>query len=63
MTMKRKIRYGLLALAVAAGCMGCAKLHEEIEERHIEQHPQYDIEIPAPPVWDSIPQSDIPIGK
>ena len=42
MTMKRKIRYGLLALAVAAGCMGCAKLHEEIEERYIER-PQYDI--------------------
>lgn len=54
MTMKRKIRYGLLALAVAAGCMGCAKLHEEIEERYIER-PQYDIEIPAPPAWDSIP--------
>ncbi len=62
MTMKRKIRYGLLALAVAAGCMGCAKLHEEIEVRYIER-PQYDIEIPAPPVWDSIPQPDTPIGK
>lgn len=48
MTMKRRIRYGLLALVVAAGCMGCAELHEEIDERYIE-HPQYDIEIPAPP--------------
>ena len=61
--MKRKIKYGLLALAVAAGCMGCAKLHEEIEERYIEQQPPYDIEIPVPPVWDSIPQPNIPIGK
>jgi len=42
--------------------MGCAKLHEEIDERYIER-PQYDIEIPAPPVWDSIPQPDTPIGK
>ena len=57
--MKRKIRYSLLALAVAAWCMGCTKLHEEIEERYIE----YDIEIPAPAEWDSIPQPDIPIGK
>ncbi len=63
MTMKRKIRYGLLTLAVAAGCMGCAKLHEESEERYIEQHPQYDIELSAPVEWDSIPQPDIPIGK
>ena len=63
MTTKRKIKYGLLALAAAAGCMGCAKLHEEIEERYIEQHPPYDIEISAPAEWDSIPQSDIPIGK
>lgn len=62
MTMKRKIRYGLLVLAAAAGCMGCAKLPEEIDERYIER-PQYDIEIPAPPVWDSIPQPDTPIGK
>ena len=62
MTMKRRIKYGLLALAAAAGCMGCAKLHEEIDERYIER-PQYDIEIPAPPVWDSIPQPDTPIGK
>lgn len=60
--MKRRIRYGLLVLAAAAGCMGCAKLHEEIYERYIER-PQYDIEIPAPPVWDSIPQPDTPIGK
>lgn len=42
--------------------MGCAKLHEEIDLRQIER-PQYDIEIPAPPVWDSIQQPDIPIGK
>lgn len=63
MTMKRKIKYGLLALAVAAGCMGCAKLHEEIEERHIEQYPQYDLDLPAPAEWDSIPHPDIPIGK
>ncbi len=42
MTMKRRIKYGLLALAAAAGCMGCAKLHEEIDERYIER-PQYDI--------------------
>ena len=62
MTMKRRIGYGLLAVAVAAGCMGCAELHEEIDERYIER-PQYDIEIPAPPVWDSIPQPDTPIGK
>ena len=62
MTMKRRIKYGLLALAAAAGCMGSAKLHEEIDERYIER-PQYDIEIPAPPVWDSIPQPDTPIGK
>lgn len=62
MTMKRRIKYGLLALAAAVGCMGCAKLHEEIDERYIER-PQYDIEIPAPPVWDSIPQPDTPIGK
>ena len=61
--MKRKIKYGLLTLAVAASCMGCAKLHEEIEERHIEQYPQYDIELPAPVEWDSIPQPDILIGK
>lgn len=60
--MKQKIKYGLLALAVAAGCAGCAKLHEEIDERRIER-PQYDIEIPAPPTWDSIPQPDVPIGK
>jgi len=62
MTMKRKIRYGLLVLAAAAGCMGCAKLHEEIDLRQIER-PQYDIEIHAPPVWDSIPLPDTPIGK
>ena len=62
MTMKRRIKYGLLALAAAAGGMGGAKLHEEIDERYIER-PQYDIEIPAPPVWDSIPQPDTPIGK
>lgn len=62
MTMKRRIRYGLFVLAAAAGCMGCAKLHEEIDERYIER-PQYDIEIPAPPIWDSIPQPDTPIGK
>lgn len=62
MTMKRRIRYGLLVLAAAAECMGCAKLHEEIDERYIER-PQYDIEIPAPSVWDSIPQPDTPIGK
>ncbi len=42
--------------------MGCAKLHEEIDLRQIER-PQYDIEIPAPPVWDSIPLPDTPIGK
>lgn len=60
--MKRRIRYGLLVLAAAARCMGCAKLHEEIDERYIER-PQYDIEIPAPSVWDSIPQPNIPIGK
>lgn len=62
MTMKRRIRYSLLVLAAAAGCIGCAKLHEEIDEWYIER-PQYDIEIPAPPVWDSIPQPDTPIGK
>lgn len=60
--MKRKIRYGLWALLLAAGCAGCVKLHEDIDERQIER-PQYDIEIPAPPVWDSIPQPDVPIGK
>ncbi|MCX4302014.1 MAG: hypothetical protein OSJ35_07275 [Alistipes sp.] len=60
--MKRRIRCGLLVLAAAAGCMGCAKLHEEIDLRQIER-PQYDIEIPAPPVWDSIPLPDTPIGK
>ena len=60
--MKRKIRYCLLVLAATAGCMGCAELHEEIDERYIER-PQYDIEIPASPAWDSIPQPDTPIGK
>ena len=62
MTMKRKIRYGLLAFMLAAGCVGCVKLHEDIDERQIER-PQYDIEIPASPAWDSIPQPDVPIGK
>ena len=57
--VRRRIRYGLLALAVAAGCMGGAKLHEEIDEWYIER-PQYDIEIPAPPVWDSIPPTRHP---
>jgi len=61
--MKRKIEYGLMAFILATGCVGCVKLHEEIDERQIER-PQYDIEIPAPPAWDSMPQpDDIQIGK
>lgn len=60
--MKRNIIYGLLALALALNCTACVKMHEDIDQRQVER-PKYDIEIPAPPVWDSMPQPDTPIGK
>lgn len=57
-TMKKSIKLGVVALLFAAACVGCTKYHEEITDR-----PNFDVEIPANPPWDSIPQPNIPIGK
>ena len=42
MTMKRRIRYGLLVLAAAAGCMGCAEEGKAAFRRACELQPSLE---------------------
>lgn len=60
--MRKIFKLGLLALLVATALVGCTKLHEDVEVEHIHR-PNYDVDIPINPPWDSIPQPDNPIGQ
>lgn len=62
MRMKTILKTGFLTVVVVSILTGCGKLYEEeIEERY--PRPNYDVDVPINPPWDSIPQPENPTGK
>lgn len=61
--MKKVLKWGTCALALAGILSGCVKLNEDVTEERIKR-PQYDIDVSIDPSWDAEQGSgDLTIGK
>lgn len=58
--MKKILKIGVVAILLLVAFVSCSKQDEVIKAP--TNTPVYDVDIPINPPWDSIPESDIPIG-